>query len=458
MHTDLGQLDDATRGLVVTSTHDAYDEARRVYNAMIDKNPSAVLHAADVADVMAAVRFAREHDLELAVRGGGHHAAGFGTCDNGLVIDLGGLRGIRVDPRSRTLRAEGGCTFGDVDHAAHGFGLAVPGGLVSTTGIGGLTLGGGIGFLARRYGLACDNLRSADVVTATGEFVTADADTNPDLFWALRGGGGNFGIVTSFEYQAHPVRDIVGGPTFFALDDGHALRHYRDWLAESPNELSAVAVLTLAPDAPFVDEAWWARPVCAVLACWTGDPADADAVLNPIRDFGEVVGQMIGPMPYPAINTLFDDKLPAGLRHYWKGDFVTDLTDEAIKAHANHATLTPTPESAIALFPVDGAVHHVNDDETAFPHRSSRWATVYTATWHDRADDETNIAWLRGYYDALRPWSDQTGSYVNFASADDQDKVPDHYGTNLSHLAEVKATWDPENLFRRNQNVIPTTR
>jgi FAD/FMN-containing dehydrogenase len=433
------------RGTVIRPDDAEYDEARAVYNAMHDRRPAFI--------VRAAIRLAGEHDLPLAIRGGGHSVAGFSTCDDGLVLDLGAMRDIAVDPERRRVRAEGGCTWGELNEAAHAFGLGTTGGVISTTGIAGLTLGGGLGFLARRCGLACDNLVSAEVVTADGEVLTCSEDENDELFWALRGGGGNFGVVTSFEYRLHDVASTIGGPTVYP-PDGDVLRRFDAFLAGAPEHLGALLGLALAPPLPFVPQEWHLKPVVVVLTCWTGAPEGADEALRPLKELGPVIGQAIGPMPYPVMNTLFDDLLPKGLRHYWKSVFVADVAEETIDLHLDHAARVPTLESGTFFFPVDGACHRVRADETAFPFRDARCGVGVFGTWPDRADDERNIAWVRDYYDALRPHS-LGGGYVNFSSGDEQGRVPETYRGNHARLAQVKRRYDPENVFRLNQNVLP---
>jgi FAD/FMN-containing dehydrogenase len=450
---DTTELRTQVRGGIVRPEDTGYDEARRVYNAMHDRRPALIVRAAGVADVLATVRFAAGQGLALAVRGGSHSVPGFGTCDGGLVLDLGRLRGIRVDPERCTVRAEGGCTWGDLNHATYAFGLATTGGVVSTTGIGGLTLGGGMGYLARRCGLACDNLLSADVVTADGRFVTCDAGRHPDLFWAIRGGGGNFGVVTAFEFRLHPVGDIFGGPTFYPLDGG-VLRGYRNFMRHAPHDLGAVCALTMAPPLPFLPPAWHGRPVVAVVACWTGPETDGPRALAPLGDWGQVIGAHVGRMPYPALNSLFDDLVPAGLQQYWKANFVRELTDDAIAAHVEHGARVPCIESGTFLFPIDGACHGVGSDATAFAYRDERFSVVIAGAWPEPRDNERNVAWVRRYHEALRPFSEE-GGYVNFMSGDDADRVRANYGRNYARLTAVKRQYDPGNLFRMNQNVAP---
>lgn len=441
------------RGELIQPGGGSYEEVRKVYNAMHDRRPALIVRTAGVADVISAVKFARERDLLLAVRGGGHSVPGFGTCDGGLVLDLGQMKGIRVDPQQRTVRAEGGCTWADLNHATHAFGLATTGGVVSSTGIAGLTLGGGLGYLARSCGLSCDNLISADVVTADGSFVTCSEHQHPDLFWALRGGGGNFGVVTSFEYRLHPVADILGGPTFFPLD-GDVLRGYRDLMAEAPEELGALLGLTLAPPAPFVPEGWHGKPVCVVLACWTGLAEKGEELLKTFETWSPVLGSAVGRMPYPALNTLFDELLPPGLHHYWKGHFVRGLSDEAIEVHLDYGARIPSVESATLLFPIDGSCHRVAPEETAFAYRDADFAVVLGPSWPDPADTEKNIEWGRRYSEAMAPYAEE-GGYVNFMSGDDQGRVRANYRQNYDRLAEVKREYDPDNLFRMNQNITP---
>ena len=451
--TNIEDLKAGLRGELIRAGDETYDEARKVYNAMHDRRPALIVRAAGVADVISGVRFASEQDLLLAVRGGGHSVPGFGTCDGGLVLDLSRMRGIRVDPERRVVRAEGGCTWADLNHATHAFGLATTGGIVSTTGIAGLTLGGGLGYLARKCGLSCDNLISADVVTADGGFVTCSEERNEDLFWALRGGGGNFGVVTSFEYRLHPVADILGGPTFFPLD-GDVLRGYRDLMAEAPEELDALLGLALAPPAPFIPQEWHGRPVCVVLACWTGPTGEGEEILKTFETWAPVLGRAVGRMPYPAINTLFDQLLPPGLYHYWKGHFVRGLPDEAIETHLEYGAQMPSAEAATLMFPIDGACHHVGPEETAFAYRDADFAVVLGPSWPDPTDTAANIEWGRRYSAAVAPYA-EVGGYVNFMSGDDQGRVRANYRQNYDRLVEVKRRYDPGNLFRLNQNIAP---
>ncbi len=447
----LRSLRGTLRGDLVLPDDPRYDGARKVYNAMHDRRPALIVHAADVADVMAVVRFAAERGAVLAVRGGGHSAPGFGTVDGGIVLDLRRLLGIRVDAARRRVQVEGGCTWGDVDHATHALGLAVPAGVVSTTGVGGLTLGGGMGYLSRRCGLTLDNLLEADVVTANGELVTCNEKAERDLFWALSGGGGNFGVVTSFVLRLHPIREIYGGPTFYALDGG-VLRAWRDFMGRAPVKLGAVCGLTLAPPLPFVATEWHGKPVVAVIACWTGALEEGEKRLKRLPKLGKVVGSLVGPMPYPVINTLFNDLLPPGLQQYWKGCFARELGDAAIDAHVEHARSTPSIESSAIIYPLDGACQRVGQDATAFPYRDAAFSTVIAGAWRDRADNERNVEWVRRYYDALAPHS-EPGGYVNFMGPEDQERAPLNYRENYDRLRRVKSHYDPTNVFRVNHNI-----
>ncbi len=449
------ELRDQVRGEVFTSDDPGYEEARRVYNAMIDKRPLCVVRASGVTDVIAAVNFAREAELDLSVRGGGHSVPGFGTNDGGLVIDLSLMRSVRVDPRNRTARAEGGATWGDFNHATDAFGLATTGGIISTTGVGGLTLGGGIGYLARGHGLSCDNLVSADVVTADGRVLTASTDENADLFWALRGGGGNFGVVTSFEFKLHPVKDIYGGPMFFELEHaGELLRFYREFIADAPEEFGGFPAYQIAPPLPFIPEERHGDTFIAFVACWAGPLEEGESALKALRDVAPIVAEHVGPMPYAALNSAFDALVPPGLQHYWKANFVTELTDAAIDAHVEHGAKIPVVNSTVHFYPINGACHRVGADETAFGHRDASFATVIAGMWPEPADNEANIEWVRNYYAATAPHSEE-GGYINFMAEDDQDRVPANYGATYDRLAEVKRNYDPSNLFHMNQNIKP---
>ncbi len=456
MSAMMDQLNGAVRGRVITPADADYDEARVVYNAMHDRRPSAVVQCVDSADVMAVVVAAGESGVDLAIRGGGHSVPGFGTVDDGLVIDLSAMRNVRVDPVKKTVRVGGGATWGDVDHATYPFGLAAPGGIISTTGVGGLTLGGGIGYLTRGLGLSIDSLLSADVVLADGRQVTASDYENQDLFWALRGGGGNFGVVTSFEFQLHEVGDVVGGPMFYEVDDAPAvLDFYREFIAEAPEELGCFFAWQIAPPLPFIPEDRVGDLFCALITCWNGPHEQAEIVLKPFHDVAEVKAQHVGVVPFPALNGAFDGLVPKGMQHYWKADFVTELTDEAIAAHVEHGKKTPYVSSTMHLYSINGAANRVGADETAFGHRDKTFAPVIAGMWPDPADNEANTKWVKDYYAAIHPHSGSAGGYINFMSEDDGHRVADNYGVNYNRLASVKATYDPENLFHINQNIEP---
>jgi hypothetical protein len=444
-----------TRGAVLASGDEGYESARLVYNADIDRSPAAILMCDDTADVIAGVNVASEHGLDLSVRGGRHNVAGFGTNDGGVVLDLRNIANVHVDPERRIASVGGGATWAAVDHAAWAFGLATPGGVISTTGVAGLGLGGGFGHLTRRFGLVVDNIRACDVVTANGRLVRVSENENPDLFWALRGGGGNFGVVTRIELQLHEVPSVYGGPIFFPVSECEkVLRFYRDFMVDAPRELSAFFGFHIAPPAPFVPEHLHGHTACAIVVAWTGSMGEAETVIRPIREAGMVALDLAGPIPYPALNSLFDALLPHGLHHYWKADFVDELTDEAIDIHAQHGPDVPNVQSLMHIYPLDGAVHDVDESATAFAHRSVRFAHIIAGIDADAANLAARRIWVRDYWSALHPHSSEA-SYVNFLMDEGQDRVRATYGGNYDRLAEAKARWDPGNLFHMNQNIEP---
>jgi FAD/FMN-containing dehydrogenase len=458
----LGTLADRVSGPVFRPGDEGYEEARRVYNAMIDVRPAAVVRCASDDDVVAVVRAAAEQGMDLAVRGGGHSVPGFGTGDGAIVADLSAMQSVHVDDAARIASTGGGTTWGRFNDVTAAHGLATTGGIISTTGVGGLTLGGGIGYLCRAHGLSCDNLVAARVVTADGALVTASADENADLFWALRGGGGNFGIVTEFSFRMHPVTTVYGGPMFFELSDGAAvLKHFRDFIRTAPREYGGFPAFQIAPPLPFVPENRAGEPFVALVTCWTGAAEEGERLLQGFRDIARPVAEHIGEMPYAALNSAFDGLVPPGLQHYWKAAYAADLTDEVIAVHMEHGPKVPTVNSTVHLYPIDGAVHDVPNDATAFGHRDANFSPVIAGMWPDPADNERNIQWVRDYYAAIAPHS-QAGGYVNFASPDDHDKVAENYGANYRRLAEVKRRYDPGNLFHLNQNIravpVPTPR
>ncbi len=443
------------RGDLIPIGHDGYDDARAIYNGMIDKRPCLIARCADVADVIACVHFARENDLLVAVRGGGHNGPGLALCDGGLVIDLSPMHSVHVDPEQRTARVEGGATWGDVDHATHAFGLATVSGVISTTGVGGLTLGGGHGYLTRQHGLTIDNLVEADVVLADGSFVTASEDEHADLFWALRGGGGNFGVVTSFVFQLHPVETVVAGPMFWPLDQLEpTMRWYRDWLPQAPEDVYAFYLVAEVPGPPFPEELHGEK-VCGLMWCHTGSTDEAEVALQEARAVADPLFEHVGPMPYPVLQGMFDALMPPGLQWYWKGDFVRELSDEAITAHRRFADV-PTPLSTMHLYPIDGAAHDVVAEETAWSYRDARWSMVIAGIDPDPANGEKITDWAKDYWEALHPHS-AGGAYLNFLMEEGEDRIRATYGGNYERLAQVKAAYDPENLFRVNQNIQPAT-
>jgi FAD/FMN-containing dehydrogenase len=449
-------LRETCRGQVITPDDPDYEVARHVHNGMIDKRPSVIARAVNATDVMAGVHHARDNGLDLSIRGGSHSVPGFGTNDGGMVIDLGRMKGIRVDPTARTARAEGGCTWGDLFHATYGFGLAAPGGIISTTGIGGLTLGGGIGHLSRGHGLTIDNLLSADVVTADGSFRTASERENPDLFWALRGGGGNFGVVTSFEYRLHPVKDVYVGLIFFELSAARqVLEFYRHYIATAPEEMGAFFAYQIAPPLPFIPVKRHGEPLCMIVACWSGPLEKGEQALQPIRRAGPIAAELVTPMPFPALNSAFDALLPPGLQHYWKATFASELTDGAIAAHLQHGPKVPVVNSTVHIYPINGACNRVGSDATAFAYRDAHFATVIAGMWPDAADNARNTRWVKDYYAALQPHS-MAGGYVNFMAGDDQGRIRDNYRGNYDRLVSVKKAYDPTNLFHINQNIRPS--
>lgn len=450
----LQSLQAQLRGTLVQPGDAGYDQARKVYNAMIDRKPRAVACCADVADVMACVNFARDNKLLLAVRGGGHNGGGLGVCDDGLVIDLSGLRGIRVDPRAHTVRVDGGCRWGDVDHATHAFGMATPAGIISTTGVGGLTLGGGIGHLSRRFGLSIDNLLAVDVVLADGSFVTASAGENEDLFWAVRGGGGNFGVVTSFEFRLHSLSTVVAGPTLWPLERAtQVLKWYREFIPKAPAELNGFfAFLTVPPGPPF-PEHLHLKKMCGVVWCHTGGEEQAHKALEPARALDPVL-YGVAPMPYPMLQSAFDALYPPGHQWYWRADFVNELPDEAVALHVEHGSKLPTMQSTMHLYPIDGAVHRVGRQDTPFDYRDAKWASVIVGVDPDPANRERITSWCKDYWEALHPYS-AGGAYVNFMMDEGQERVQATYREHYPKLAAIKRKYDPGNLFRVNQNIRP---
>ncbi len=454
----VGTLRELVRGRVIDRNDPEYDAARRVYNGAIDRHPLAVVRVSDVADVIACVDHAREHGLPLAVRGGGHHGAGFGVWDEALVIDFSALRSTTVDPQARTVRVDAGCTWGDVDHATGPFGLATPSGFVSTTGVSGLTLGGGTGYLTRHLGLTIDNLLSVDVVLADGRFVTASAHSHPDLFWGLRGGGGNFGVATSFTFRCHPIGEagtVIGGPVLYDLaDTEQVFGWYRDLLPGLPDELNGwIGVLEVPSAAPFPEELW-ARKVCGIVWCYSGPHDRAENVLAEVRAFGSPVLMGLQPMPYSTLQSAFDGLLPAGLQWYWKADVYEEIPDEAVAIHRKYGETIPTSLSTMHLYPISGVAARVPVDATAFAFRNGGWNGVIGGIDPDPANLATVTDWARRYWEELHPFS-AGGGYVNMMMDEGRERVRAAYGGNYERLVDLKRRYDPDNLFRINQNIAP---
>jgi FAD/FMN-containing dehydrogenase len=445
----------ALRGQLIQPGDEGYDAARKGHNGMIDKRPRFIARCADVADVITAVNFGRANKMLTSIRCGGHNAGGLGFCDDGLVIDLTRINYVHVDPVARTVRVGGGTTLGDVDHATHAFGLAVPAGIFSTTGVGGLTLGGGLGYITRNHGLTIDNLLAADVVLADGSFVTASAEKNADLFWALRGGGGNFGVVTSFLFKAHPLSMVYGGPMLYELDQAtEALKWYRDFLPKAPPELNGFFAFLVVPPGPPFPEHLHNKKMCGVVWCYSGPQEKAEAIFKPIRAFKTPALDFVGPLPYPALQAMFDPLLPPGLLWYWKADFMNELSDAAVAEHVKWGSVMPTPLSTMHLYPIDGAASRVKSSDTPWAYRGAKWAQIVAGIDPDPANKEKITAWSKAYYDALHPHS-AGGAYVNFMMDEGEERIKATYRDNYPRLAAIKKKYDPTNFFRVNQNIKP---
>jgi UDP-N-acetylenolpyruvoylglucosamine reductase len=443
------------RGGVIQRGDPGYDDARKLYNAMIDKRPSAIARCADVADVIACVNYAREKELVLAIRGGGHNGPGLGSCDDGLVIDLSSMRTIQVDAASRSAQIGGGCVWGEVDRATHAFGLATPSGIISSTGVGGLTLGGGIGHLSRKYGLTIDNLLSVDMVLADGRIVTANNNQNQDLFWAVRGGGGNFGIVVSFTFQLHPVDTVLAGPMFWDIKDAPAVMSaYEQFIADAPEEVNGFyAFITVPPVAMFPADLHMQK-VCAVFWCSLAGEGRTREILKKAELWAKPLLSGVGPLPFPTWQNMFDSLYPPGLQWYWKADFVDHLGEEAINLHIQHGSQLPTLHSTMHLYPVNGAVHSKAEGDTAFSFRKTKWIEVIVGVDPDPANKGKITHWAKTYWEALHPFSAQ-GAYVNFMMEEGAARVESTYGGNYARLRQIKTKYDPSNLFRVNQNIAP---
>jgi FAD/FMN-containing dehydrogenase len=452
-----GQELSGFQGQLIGPDDAGFDEARKVYNAMIDKRPALIARCTGAEDVAGVIRFARDRDLLIAVRGGGHNGAGLGTCDGGVVIDLSPIKEIDVDPKARTVRVGGGCTWGEVDGATNEHGLATPSGIISTTGVGGLTLGGGLGHLTRKYGLSIDNLLEAEIVLASGETVRASADDNPDLFWAIRGGGGNFGVVTSFLFRLHEVGTIVGGPTFWPVEAGaEVLSVYREFLPSAPRELNGFFLFGTVPPAPPFPEELHLRKICGVVWCYAGaDEAAAAKAMAPLLEaLPEPLMHGVQAMPHPMLQSAFDGLYPPGDQWYWRADFVKEIPDEAVAQHARFGAELPTMQSTMHLYPIDGAVHDVDSADTAWSYRDAHWGSVFAGVDPDPGNVDTIRNWTIDYHEALHPYS-AGGAYVNMMMDEGQERVRASYSDNYDRLARIKAEYDPDNTFRVNQNIQP---
>ena len=442
------------RGEIIIPTNAGYDQERKVYNGMINKHPGMIVKCADVADVIASVNFGRENNLLISVRGGGHNVGGLGLCDDGLAIDLSGLKFVRTDVANNTVRVGGGNLWGEVDHATHPFGLAVPAGIVSTTGVGGLTLGGGVGYLSRKYGLTIDNLLEADMVLADGTFVTVNAEQNTDLFWAIRGGGGNFGIVTSFKFQAYEVKNVFAGPTLWPIEKiEEIMEWYHNFLNNAPDELNGFIAAMVVPGAPFPKQLH-NKQFCGIVWCYSGDMDKAEETFKPILA-KKPIFEHIGEMPYPAVQSLFDGLLPSGMQWYWRADFFTDLGPEIRAQHLKYGSIIPTPLSQMHLYPISGAAGRVGNEETPWAYRDAKYAGVIGGADPDPANVEKMTKWCKDYWDELHPYS-SGGAYSNFMMDEGHDRVKASYKNNYDRLVSIKNKYDPENLFRVNQNIKPS--
>lgn len=449
----IAQLPLQLKGQLIAPQDPEYDTARKVYNGMIDKRPALIARCTCVEDVQTMVHYARENKLLVAIRGGGHNGAGLGTCNDGLVIDLSGMKRIEVNAETQTVLVEGGCLLKELDAATHPYGLTVPTGVNGTTGVAGLTLGGGLGYLTRHCGLTIDNLLEATLVLADGRVVKASARENEDLFWAIRGGGGNFGVVTSFLFQAHPISTVVAGPMFWELEDAkEMMQWYREYILTAPDELNGwFAFLTVPPGPPF-PEHLHLRKLCGILWCYSGPTEGAEEYLAAIRRVKTPALDLVGPMPVPVMQGMFDALYPPGIHTYWKADFVNELSDEAIDIHIRHAHQLPTLLSTMHLYPINGAASRVANDATAWNYRDATWAMVILGIDPDPENDELITDWAKRYWQELHPYG-AGGAYVNFMMEEGEDRVKATYGQNYARLATIKAKYDPDNFFRVNQNI-----
>jgi FAD/FMN-containing dehydrogenase len=448
------QFGESLRGELITAGDAGYDEARKVYNGSIDKRPAMIARCFDVSDVITSVNFARENNMLVSVRGGGHNAGGLGICDDGLVIDLSQIRYTHVDPKSKTIRVGGGSQWGDVDHAGHAFGLGVPAGIISTTGVGGLALGGGVGYLSRKYGLTIDNILEVDMVLADGSFVTANANENEDLYWAIRGGGGNFGIITSFLFRGNPVHTNFAGPTLWHIEHTERiLKWYRDFILNAEEDLYGFFATLTVPGPPFPEELH-GKKMCGVVWNYLGPHEKADEVFKPIRDLKPDF-EHVGPMPHPMLNSMFDVFYPTGLQWYWRADFIKEIPDEAVAEHVKFGEALPTPHSTMHMYPINGAAQKVGKNDTPWAYRDANWAQVMVGVDPDPANNDKITKWTKDYYDAIHPYA-AGGAYINFMMDEGQERVKASYKDNYDRLVKIKSKYDPSNFFSVNQNIKPT--
>jgi len=456
--SELQKLKANFSGELVGPSDAQYDEVRAVYNGMIDRYPALIARCANVSDVQQAVNFARNQGLTLAVRGGGHNGGGLGTCDDGLVIDLSLMKEVKVDTAAKTVQVQGGATWGDVDKTNNAAGMATPSGIVSTTGVGGLTLGGGLGHLTRKCGLAIDNLLAADVVLADGQLVHASAQENSDLFWALRGGGGNFGVVTTFTFRLHPISTVTLGITLWEVEHAKkAMQWYREFLPAQPDEINGFFAFLVVPPGPPFPEEIHLKNVCGVVWCLTGSQEQSDALFAQVRQVAPLLFEFITPIPHPALQSMFDPIYPKGLQWYWKADFIKEIPDAAIDKHVEFGGQIPTMHSTMHLYPIDGAAGRVGAEETAWAYRDAKWGMVMAGIDPDPSKKELVTNWARGYWEAIHPYS-AGGAYVNMMMDDEgQDRVRASYRHNYDRLAQIKRKYDPDNLFHVNQNIKPAS-
>ncbi|HDZ06114.1 hypothetical protein LCGC14_0129180 [marine sediment metagenome] len=441
------------KGSLILPSDENYDDTRQVYNAMIDKRPGVFAMCKTVDDVIASVNFGRDHNVLVAIRGGGHNGAGLGLCNDGLVIDLSGIKFVEVDSSTNRVKVGGGNIWNEVDAAIHEHGLAIPSGMISTTGVGGLTLGGGVGYLTRKYGLTIDNLLEADMVLADGSFVTVNATENTDLFWAIRGGGGNFGVVTSFTFQAHELKTVIGGPTLWPIEQvEEVMEWYNTFIHKASEDLNGFIATMVIPESPF-PEHLHNKKFCAIVWCYVGDPDKFDAIFKPVLDLNPVFAH-VGEMPFPALQSMFDGLLPPGLQWYWRADFFNDLGSEVRAQHLKYGSKIPTPLSQMHLYPLSGAASRVGAEDTPWAYRDAKYAGVYIGVDPDPKNADKIIKWSKDYQEALHPYS-AGGAYSNFMMEEGQDRIKASYKHNYERLARIKNTYDPNNLFRVNQNIVP---